>query len=162
MTTGLAPVFDGVRKEVTMGRYTLTRRIPAPAEQVYRAFTEPAMVADWMDMKEVRDVTGPLDAVGSSLLLVVEGPWKFRTRIERAERPRVHVMSGKAPLGGAFRNTAVLTPIDSGTDLSLTTEYTVPLGPIGRLLDRLFIDKEPRTIANRELDRLVAIVSNPQ
>jgi len=55
--------------------------------------------------------------------------------------------------------TATLTPREGATDLELETEYALPFGPIGRLLDRLFVDREPRTVANRELDRLVELVS---
>ena len=32
-----------------MGRYRITRDIDATPEQVFRAFTDPALVADWMD-----------------------------------------------------------------------------------------------------------------
>lgn len=62
-------------------------------------------------------------------------------------------------MGAYYRNTARLVARDGGTDLELETEYVVPLGPIGRLLNRLFVDKEPRAIASRELDRQVEIVS---
>jgi hypothetical protein len=56
---------------------------------------------------------------------------------------------------------ATLTPREGGTELDLLTEYTVPLGPLGRWMDRRWIDREPRTIANREVDRLVTLVSDP-
>jgi hypothetical protein len=56
---------------------------------------------------------------------------------------------------------ATLTPTDGGTQLDLVTEYTVPFGALGRWLDRRWIDREPRTAANREVDRLVALVSDP-
>jgi hypothetical protein len=54
---------------------------------------------------------------------------------------------------------ATLSPHDDATDLDLLTEYALPLGPIGRWVDRRWIDREPRTTANREVDRLVALVS---
>ena len=56
---------------------------------------------------------------------------------------------------------ATLAGADSYTDLELMTEYTVPFGAVGRWLDRRWIDREPRTIANREVDRLVTLVSDP-
>ena len=55
---------------------------------------------------------------------------------------------------------ATLEAGDGGTDLDLLTEYTVPFGAIGRWIDRRWIDREPRTVANRELDRLVELVSD--
>jgi hypothetical protein len=57
---------------------------------------------------------------------------------------------------------ARLAARDGRTELDLLTEYTVPLGPIGRWMDRRWVDREPRTTANRELDRLVALVSDPE
>jgi hypothetical protein len=41
----------------------------------------------------------------------------------------------------------------------LLTEYALPFGAVGRWIDRRWVDREPRTIANREVDRLVALVS---
>ena len=56
---------------------------------------------------------------------------------------------------------ASLTERDGETELDLLTEYTLPLGAIGRWIDRRWIDHEPRAIANREVDRLVTLVSDP-
>jgi uncharacterized protein YndB with AHSA1/START domain len=144
-----------------MGRYRLSRRIAASPSAVFRAFTDPALIVDWMDATEVKDATGPLDRPGSRYTFVVAGPWRFRMEVRQAEPDRLHEIAGTAPLGASARMVATLTPRDAGTDLELLTEYTVPFGPIGRWIDRRWIDREPRTIANRELDRLVTLVTNP-
>lgn len=143
-----------------MGQYRITRRIRATPDQVFRAFTDPGIVADWLDATAVKDPTGPLDVPGTRYSLVIRGPWRFRTVVTRSEPPRLHQTVGQAPLGGSFRMTATLTEHDEGTDLDLLTEYTVPLGPIGRWIDRRWIDREPRPTANREVDRLVELVSS--
>jgi len=141
-----------------MGRYRLIRHIDASPERVYDALVEPATMKDWMDVREVRDLTGSLDVPGTRYTQVVRGPWQFRTEIARAERPTVHEQAGRGPWGASFRMIATLTGRDGGTDLELETEYSLPLGPIGRLVDRLWIERQPRTIANRELDRLGALI----
>ena len=143
-----------------MGHYRITRRIDATPERVFRAFTDPDLVADWMDASAVADPSGPLDVAGSRYTLVIGGPWKFRTVVVRSEPPRLHETVGDAPLGGSYRMVATLSERDGGTDLDLLTEYTVPLGPIGRWIDRRWIDREPRATANREVDRLVTLVSD--
>jgi hypothetical protein len=143
-----------------MGRYRLHRQIRATPDQVFRAFTDPALIVDWMDGTGVTDSTGALDTPGTRYTLVIWGPWRFRTEIVRAETPRVHEISGVGPLGSAYRMVATLTPRDGGTDLDLLTEYTMPLGALGRWIDRRWIDREPRAIANREVDRLVTLVSD--
>ena len=142
-----------------MGRYTLARDIEAPAERVFTAFTDPKLVVDWMDATEILDATGPLEVVGSRFTLVIRGPWKFQAEVLDVQRSIRHESAGKGPLGSSYHNTAVLTPQEDRTHLELTTEYDMPLGPVGRLIDRLWLERRPRTIADRELDRLVELVS---
>jgi carbon monoxide dehydrogenase subunit G len=144
-----------------MGRYRITRHIHATPERVFRAFTDPRLVLDWMDGTGLVDATGPLDEAGSRYTLVIWGPWRFRTDVVRAEAPRSHEISGRGPLGTAYRMVATLTAAAEGTDLDLLTEYTLPFGALGRWIDHRWIDREPRTIANREVDRLVTLVSDP-
>jgi hypothetical protein len=144
-----------------MGRYLLRRRINAAPERVFEAFTEPALLVDWMDGTGIVDATGPLDRPGSRYTLVIWGPWRFRTEVVRVEAPGVHEIEGRGPLGSSYRMVATLAPRNGSTDLDLLTEYTVPLGPLGRWIDRRWIDRGPRRIANREVNRLVALVSDP-
>jgi hypothetical protein len=142
-----------------VGRYVLRRQIAAPPERVFQAFVDPALAVDWMDLAAIRNATGPLDTPGTRFKMDVRGRWGFQNEILRSEPPTLHEQQGRGPLGAWFRHTANLTASAGGTDLELETEYALPLGPIGRLLDRLFLEGGSRTVANRELDRLVAIVS---
>ena len=142
-----------------MGRYRLTRRIDAAPEHVFEGFTDPALVRDWMDAAGIEDQAGPLARPGTTYTLVIRGPWRFKSRVVRSEPPRIHESFGRGPLGASYRMVATLSARDEGTDLDLLTEYTVPFGAIGRWIDRRWIDREPRTVANRELDRLVELVS---
>lgn len=144
-----------------MGRYRINRRIRATPELVFRAFTDPTLVVDWMDGTGVVDATGRLDEPGSRYTFVVWGPWRFRSEIVRVEAPFVHEVSSRGPLGSSYRMVATLSTDEGWTDLDLLTEYTMPLGAFGRWLDRRWIDREPRRIANREVDRLVTLVSDP-
>ncbi len=73
----------------------------------------------------------------------------------------MHETEGRGPLGSWYRMTATLTPAGSDTEFELETEYQVPFGALGRWADRRWIDREPRTVANREVDRLVTLVSDP-
>ena len=143
-----------------MGRYVIRRQIAASPEQVFRAFTEPSLVVDWMDAKAIREASGPLDRPGTRYRLVIFGIHDFRTLVVRSEVPRLHETQGHGPFGW-YRMVASLSPSPIGTDLDLLTEYGLPLGPIGRWIDRRWIDREPRTQPNREVDRLVELVSDP-
>jgi len=44
-----------------VGRYLLSRDIEAPPADVFKAFTEPAIVADWMDGSGIRDSRSVMD-----------------------------------------------------------------------------------------------------
>ena len=142
-----------------MGSYRITRRIDASPEQVFRAFTDPVLVADWMDASAVEDTSGSLDLPGTTFTLVIRGPHRFRSEVVQAVPGQVHETAGRGRFG-SYRMVATLSPAGSETDLDLLTEYGLPLGPIGRWIDRRWIDREPRTAANREVDRLVTLVTS--
>ena len=71
-----------------MGRSRMTRQLQATPAEVFRAFTDPAIVADWMEASGVVDQRGPLDTAGSTYTLVIWGPWRFRTRVTRSLPPQ--------------------------------------------------------------------------
>lgn len=145
-----------------MGRYRIARWVRATPEQVFRAFTDPTLVVDWMDGSALLNPSGSLDEPGTRYTLVIGGPWRFRTEVVRVEAPHLHEVAGRGPLGSSYRMVATLTPSDGGTDFDLLTEYTMPLGALGRWIDHRWIDREPRATANREVDRLVTLVSDPK
>jgi hypothetical protein len=142
-----------------MGRYRKTRRIDAPPEAVFRAFTDPALLADWMEADGVVDQRGPLDLAGSTYTLVISGPWRFRNRVVRSTPAQHYAFDGRGPLGTTFGMTAWLTPTGTGTDLVVETEWTLPFGPVGRWMDRRWVQPGTQGEDDRELDRLVDIVT---
>jgi uncharacterized protein YndB with AHSA1/START domain len=142
-----------------MGRYVLTRQIDAPAARVFRGFTDPDLVVDWMDASAVRDVDGPLDRAGGRYTLVIAGPHRFRSTVVRSDPPRLHETFHQGRLGASARMTATLDEQDGRTTLELLTEYTLPFGALGRWLDRRWVAPTARATAGRELDRLVTLVS---
>lgn len=141
-----------------MGRYVLSRDIHAPAAEVFKAFTDPGLAADWLHAAGIRDVSGPLDRPGATYTLVIAGPHRFRSTVVRSEPPFVHETVHHGRFGTAHI-IATLVERDGMTHLELLTEYSLPFGALGRWLDRRFVDREPRTTANREIDRLVELVS---
>lgn len=80
-----------------MGRYRITRHIRATRERAFRAFTDPALIVDWMDGTGLVDATGPLDVPGTRYTFVIWGPWRFRTEVVRVEAPRAHEIAGRGP-----------------------------------------------------------------
>lgn len=144
-----------------MGSYRITREIRATPVQVFRAFTDPGLIADWMDAAAINELAGSLAAPGASYTMIIRGPWRFKVAVVRSEPPWLHETVHRGPLGTRVRILATLSARDGGTHLDLLTEYAMPLGPIGRWIDRRWIDREPHVTANREVDRLVELVSQP-
>ena len=143
-----------------MGTHRYTRRIAASPADVFRVFADPDLVADWMEASKVLDATGPLDIAGTRFTLVIRGPWRFATRVIRSEAGRLYETYATGPLGSDYRIVATLTPLDDGgTSLDLLMEWTAPLGPIGRWIDRRWVEPEPHTAGNREVDRLVTLAT---
>lgn len=142
-----------------MGRTRRTRHIEAPPHAVFRAFTDAAIVADWMEADGVVDQRGSLDIEGSTYTLVISGPWRFRMRVTHAEPPRAYGLEGRGPLGTSYRMTADLTDHGPTTELVVETEWTLPFGPVGRWIDRRWVEPGTRGEDDRELDRLVDIVT---
>jgi hypothetical protein len=142
-----------------MGRTRRTRHIEAPAAAVFSAFTDPAIVADWMEADGIVDQRGPLDMAGSTYTLVITGPWRFRTQVTRAVPPRAYGLVGRGPLGTSYRMTADLTDHGLTTELVVETEWTLPFGPVGRWMDRRWVEPGQQGEDDRELDRLVDIVT---
>lgn len=142
-----------------MGQKRRTRQIDAPAAAVLRAFTDPVLVADWMEADGIVDQRGPLDAAGSTYTLVIAGPWRFRMRVTHADPPRTYGLEGRGPLGAGYRMSATLLDHGPTTELAVEMEWTLPLGPIGRWMDRRWVEPGTRGEDDRELDRLVAIVT---
>ena len=142
-----------------MGRTHRTRRIAATPAEVFRAFTDPAIIADWMEADAVVDQRGALDAAGSTYTLVIAGPWRFRSRVVRSEPPFVHEVEGRGLFGTGYRMAAALRADGDVTELVVDTEWTLPFGPIGRWMDRRWVQPANQGEDDRELDRLVDIVT---
>lgn len=142
-----------------MGRTRKTRRIEASPDQVFRAFTDPAILADWMEADRVVDQRGTLEAAGSTYTLVITGPWRFRMRVTRSVPPHAYELEGHGPLGTSYRMAATMTTRGDATELVVDTEWTMPLGPVGRWIDRRWVEPGTQGEEDRELDRLVDIVT---
>lgn len=142
-----------------MGRTRRTRHIEASPDAVFRAFTDPLIAADWMEADGIVDIRGSLATVDSTYTLVIAGPWRFRMRVTHSEPPHAYGLEGHGPLGTSYRMTATLTSRGSTTDLVVESDWTLPLGPIGRWVDRRWVEPGSQGEDDRELDRLVAIVT---
>lgn len=128
-----------------MGHVLQTGHIDAPPDKVFALAIDATRIPEWnSSVIEVKDITGPLDQVGSSYVAVLklggrrlEGPWE----VTQVERPRLLVLTGTAPGGGRATATNRFETAGPGTDLTIEVHYELPGGFVGGVADKLFVER---------------------
>lgn len=127
-----------------MAHVTITEHVEAPIERVFDLFID---VKRWPEFMpggtEIKQVTGPVDTVGSKILtstLFMGRKMESWDEIVEVARPRLLKMQSE---GSGFKGTTTyrLTPAGQGTDLVVESDYEVPMGFLGHVADRLFLEK---------------------
>jgi uncharacterized protein YndB with AHSA1/START domain len=128
-----------------MGYHRSTVYIEAPPEEVWKVLTNAERRPEWEDaIVEVRDVTGPMDRVGTRWVEVRSERGKtFPATMEvtRVEAPRLIEWTGPLPAGARLLFRVTLEPRNGGTQKRVDAESKLPLGPVGKLLDRLVVQR---------------------
>lgn len=135
--------------------------IAAPVEKVYDTVMDPEMLDDWVTIHAgLEDApNGDLER-GSELtqLLKLAGrKVHVRWKVVEAERPTRVVWEGRGPVRTQSRAVYDFKPNGDGTSFSYRNEWSMPGGPIGRVVGRGFEGTSGRE-AERSLDRLKALL----
>jgi len=117
-----------------VARYTFTTDVQAPLEVVFDLWTNLDRMAEWVGgVKEVTDVTGPIDAVGTRYT-VCFGRMRSFTEVIEADRPRRFATRfGNRILRG--QNSTTFEAAGNGTRLTQTLETE---GLIAAIAARIF------------------------
>jgi uncharacterized membrane protein len=134
-----------VSKERAMGRVHVEGRVNAPVEHVFGVALEVDRIPDYNPYMEVRNVSGPLDRVGttfdSTLKLLGHREESIGTVTEVEPNRLIHITGanrdGKAKSDWTYR----FTPEGNETMVSLDVEYDVPGGKLGEAMDRLVFER---------------------
>jgi uncharacterized protein YndB with AHSA1/START domain len=144
-----------------MGKARMHAHVEAPIEVAFDYAADFRHPAEWNVM--VIDMTGdaPLTKVGDHFT----GTMKFLGRtytgegqVTEIERPKLLAFTSTSPQGGRQDWVARFTPVGSGTDLDTEIDYEVPLGLIGAIGDKLFMEKVVQRSLEQSRDNFVAIV----
>jgi len=126
-----------------MGHVSRTIHVEATPEQVFDLFTNPGRFREWMvPAAEVKDITGTPGTVGlgwTTASTFVGRKMESHMSVTAVERPRSFELkstgSGTGTVRGRFE------PAAGGTDITIESEYEMPLGFIGDAANKLFVEK---------------------
>jgi uncharacterized protein YndB with AHSA1/START domain len=124
-----------------MPHVRVTALLDAPIGRVWAAHIDADRIPDWFPgVRSVRKVSGPLDAAGTTYTLGFNPLVRSRVEVIEVEAPFMHTRRWDAgPLGTHGTATVLLREEDAGTHVDLDVTYGLPLGILGRWLERLTI-----------------------
>jgi uncharacterized protein YndB with AHSA1/START domain len=141
----------------------VTNFIEAPAEQVWAAHVDGARIAEWFPgVRSVEAISGPLDNPGTTYLLRFNPLLRSRVEVTEVEVPWMHTRRWDArPFGTHGTATLLLRSEEGGTHVDLDVSYGLPLGPLGRLLERFtFVRRRAARDIRRELQAFGEFTKN--
>jgi uncharacterized protein YndB with AHSA1/START domain len=141
----------------------VTEFVEAPVERVWAAHVDGARIPEWFPgVRSVEAIHGPLDRPGTSYVVRFNPLLRRRVEVTEVEAPVMHTRRWDArPLGKHGTATVLLRPEEGGTHVDLDVSYGLPLGPIGRLLERRsFMRRRAARDMRRELQAFRAFAEH--
>jgi uncharacterized protein YndB with AHSA1/START domain len=132
----------------------VTEFVEAAPERVWAAHLDASGIPEWFPgARAVKAISGPLDSPGTTYALRFNRLVRSRVEVTEVEAPVMHTRRWDArPLGTYGTATLLLRPEDGGTHVDLDVTYGLPLGPLGRSLERLtFVRRRAARDMRREL-----------
>ena len=132
----------------------VTELVHAPLERVWATHVDGRAIAEWFPgVRSVKSISGPLDQVGTTYLLRFNPLIRSRVEVTEVEAPWMHTRRWDArPLGTHGRATVLLRREEDGTRVDLDVNFELPLGPLGRRLEKLsFVRHRAARDIRREL-----------
>jgi uncharacterized membrane protein len=143
-----------------MGHISRSIHVEATPEQVFDLWANPERFPEWMvPATEVKDFTGTPGTVGfgwTTATTFAGRKMEAPMRIAAFERPRLLEMKSTGSMSGTVRGR--LEPAAGGTDVTIESEYEVPLGFIGDAANKLFLEKSVAESWDKSLEKFKAIV----
>jgi uncharacterized protein YndB with AHSA1/START domain len=122
--------------------------VDAPPERVFAILAAPERTPEWMPsvLEMRREGPGPI-TVGSTTKSVVKVLGTRQRAIGTCvlfEPPKRLVIDSRTERGGKSRTDTELAPEGAGTRVTVTLDYVVPGGGLGKLLDKLVAERQIR------------------
>jgi uncharacterized protein YndB with AHSA1/START domain len=122
--------------------------VDAPPERVFAIVAAPERTPEWMPsvLEMHREGAGPI-AVGSKTRSVVKVLGTRQRAIGTCvhfDPPKRLVIDSQTDRGGKSRTDTELAPEGAGSRVTVTLDYVVPGGGLGKLLDKLVAERQIR------------------
>ena len=142
-----------------MGHISRTIHVEATPEQAFDLMANPARLREWqVPAAEVKDITGTPGTVGLGWTTVssfagrkMEG----HMSVTAGERPRFFEVKGTGSGSATMRGR--LEAAAGGTDLTIESEYEMPLGFIGDAANKLFLERSMADSWDKSLAKFKAL-----
>ncbi len=129
--------------------------IRAPREKVFEFITDPATKSEWVKWAKKVEVTSPDKGVGQTeSMVMLVGPSRQRVEGIVTEYKPGEVITWRTTKGMEMTERLALVGTTDGTKLAWSLDYTPPMGPMGKLLDFLFMAKLLDQLMEDSLDIL--------
>ena len=127
-----------------MTHIQLTEHFKAPIDRVFELGIDFKRYPEWNAFfSEIKEVKGLPDKVGTKVF----GTMKFLgrpidgvTEIVEIDKPRLIKFVGTSPQGGSIKSFYKLTPVGTGTDLTIEFEYELP-SQFYTIFEKPFVEK---------------------
>jgi uncharacterized protein YndB with AHSA1/START domain len=140
--------------------------INTPIEKVFDFMAEPNTMLMWVhNLVEVKERSEGAVGLGTTYREAMKGPggikmWSI-TRISKYERPnRLDFESTSAGMRLTFAHR--LEPKDNGTLVTEIGDYTLPGKFLGKVTDKLFMEKYVTVNVERTVEKLKAVMESGQ
>lgn len=127
-----------------MGHFVKTIVIRAPVEQVWDLITHTSRLTEWA-AEEVAAASTDAMVLGTSWtekMHIAGAPLETAWRIEQIDPLRKLVFVGTSTGGGKARGQHTLAAHADGTQMTTEVEYSLPGSVIGRMLDKLVMERK--------------------
>lgn len=149
-----------------MSLVTVSTKIAAPREQVWKTVMDPKRLGDWVTIHRrlVRaDSGGPRVGFQMDQQICMRGvTLEVHWKLVECEPGKRAVWEGRGPARSRARTEYVLRSDGDDTRFDYRNEFRSPLGPVGALVSRALVGGMPEREAKRTLDHLRTYLENQE
>jgi uncharacterized protein YndB with AHSA1/START domain len=146
-----------------MGKARMHAHVEAPIEAVFDYAVDLRHAPEWNVNVIDMTVDAPMAKVGdrfTGTMKFLGRAYKGEGHITEFERPRLLAFTSTSPEGGHQDWTTHFTPAGKGTDIEVVVDYEVPMGLLGAITDKLFIERTVQRGLDQSKDNFVSLVEH--